>query len=544
MAFQNLLLPGSPFEFSGVTESLQTAILGERAIFDGFRLKILAFFYTLLFVTCSSVDFQFSPPLFGKEPMRSPKVSFVCAASVLFVLALSAPVDAQDIGDRVCVTSYFPTKIKEKKVGEVFEGSVHTIIATSGTKWCALEGVDGWLPLEYVMNLGDAEEYYTDRIKGNEKDYAAYAHRGMIHRENERLQEAFRDLNESLRIKKDNAATWSNRGVVYNAMGNRQKAVEDIAYAIKLNKNYARAYYNLGNVLYAGGAHDEAIKSYDKAVELRPKEAWFYINRASAKHDAGYTEDAEKDYAKSISINKRISDSHIGMSNIFLSQNDLDKALESAERAVDIQPKNAVSLNHRGWVLYKLGKIEDAMFDLNRAINYAPRLQLAYNNRAVCHVALGKLDEAIEDYNRCIELSGGDGTPTTLSNRAVAFEGQKEYKKAMTDFEKAIEIGEEVPEVLNGLAWFLAVCPDEDFRDGKKAVEYAKKAVKISGDKDWNFIDTLAAAFAENGDFDEAVKNQKKAVELAPEKDKSDYQARLKLYQSKEAYRSNVGKSS
>ena len=476
--------------------------------------------------------------------MRSFRFTVLGAASLLFVFGFNVSVDAQDVGDRVCVTASRPTKIKEKNVGNVFEGSVHTIIATSGGKWCALEGVNGWLPLEFVMNLGDAEEYYTDRIKSNEKDYAAYAHRGMIHRENEQLREAFRDLNNSLRINKENAATWSNRGVVYNAMGDRQKAVEDISHAIKLNKNYARAYYNLGNVLYAAGAHDEAIKSYDKAIELRPKEAWFYINRASAKHDAGYTDDAEKDYKESISINKRISDSHIGMSNIHLSQNDLEKALEFAERAVDIQPKNAVSLNHRGWVLYKLGKVDEAIFDLNRAINYAPRLQLAYNNRAVCQVALGNLEEAIEDYDRCIELSGGNGTPTTLSNRAVAYEGQREYKKAMDDFEKAIELGESVPEVLNGLAWFLAVCPDGDFRDGEKAVEYAKKAVKISGDEDWNIIDTLAAALAEKGDFDEAVKEQEKAVKLAPEKEKSDYQARLKLYQSKEAYRSNAGKSS
>ena len=488
-----------------------------------------------------TLDFSHLPN--GKVPMRSLKTNLL-TASFLFVFCFSTVVTAQDIGDRVCVTASRPTMIKEKKVGEVYEGGIHTIIATSGGKWCAIEGVNGWLPLEYVMNLGDALEYYTDRIKGNEKDYAAYAHRGMIHRENEELKNAFRDLNNSLRINKENAATWSNRGVIYNAMGERQKAVEDISYAIKLNKNYARAYYNLGNVLYAAGAHDEAIKNYDKAIKLRPKEAWFYINRASAKHDAGYTEDAQKDYEESISINKRVSDSHIGMSNIYLSQNDLDKALEYAERAVEIQPKNAVSLNHRGWVLYKLGKVDEAMFDLNRAINYAPRLQLAYNNRAVCHVALGDLDEAIEDYDRCIDLSGGTGTPTTLSNRAVAYEGQKEYKKAMADFEKAIEIGATVPEVLNGLAWFLAVCPDEDYRDGKKAVDYAKQAIKISGDKDWNFLDTLAAALAENGDFDEAVVNQKKAIKLAPEDDKSDYQARLKLYESKEAYRSNVGKSS
>ena len=476
--------------------------------------------------------------------MRNVQPPILSILIPIFVVLASGFAIGQDVGDRVCVTANYPTKVKEKKVGQVYEGGIHTIIAISGNKWCALEGLNGWLPLEYVMNLGDAEAYYSKRIKGNEKDYAAFAHRGMIHRENENLQEAFRDLNNSLRINKKNAATWSNRGVVYNELGNRGKAIEDIGYAIKLNKNYARAFCNLGNVFYAAGALDKAVENYDKAVELAPKEAWFYINRASAKHDAGNIKEARKDYEKSISINKRISDSHIGMSNIFLAENDLDKALESAERAVDIQPKNAVSLNHRGWVLYKLGKVEDAMFDLNRAINYAPRLQLAYNNRGVCNVALGNFDEAIEDYNRCIELSNGGAAPTTLGNRAVAYEGKQEYKKAIEDFEEALKTGETVPEVLNGLAWFLSVCPEEDYRDGEKAMDYAKKALKMSGDEDWNFLDTAAAVHAENGDFDKAVEYQKKALEFAPKKDQPDYQARLKLYESSKPYRSDVGKSS
>jgi tetratricopeptide (TPR) repeat protein len=475
--------------------------------------------------------------------MRKAKVQLL-SVLILLLGCLVGVSNAQDVGDRVCVTANYPTKIKEKKVGQVFEGSIHTIIALSGEKWCALEGVNGWLPLEYVMNLGDAEKYYTDRIKGNEKDFAAYAHRGMIHRENEQLREAFRDLNNSLRINKENAATWSNRGVVYNELGDRNKAIEDISHAIKLNKRYARAFCNLGNVYYAAGAHDEAIKNYDKAIELAPKEAWFYINRASAKHDAGYIVKARDDYKKSIEINKRISDSHIGMSNIYLAEDDLEKALECAEKAVDIQPKNAVSLNQRGWVLYKLGKVEEAVYDLNRAINYAPRLQLAYNNRGVCKVAQGKFEEAIEDYDRCIKLSKAGPTPTTLSNRAVAYGGMQEYKKAMTDFEEALEKGESVPEVLNGLAWFLSVCPEDDYRDGKKALEYAKQAVKMSGDDDWNFVDTLAAAHAEAGEFEEATKLQRKAVELAPEKNKADYETRLKLYEAEKPYRSDVGKSS
>jgi len=66
------------------------------------------------------------------------------------------PVRAQEIGDRVCVTGNFKTRIYRKEVDRVVEGSIYTVISKKG-KWCSLEGINGWLPLEYVMNLDDAE---------------------------------------------------------------------------------------------------------------------------------------------------------------------------------------------------------------------------------------------------------------------------------------------------------------------------------------------------------------------------------------------------
>ena len=449
---------------------------------------------------------------------------------------------AQEVGDRVCVTANFPTKIKSKKVGQVFEGSIHTVIAQSGGKWCALEGVEGWLPLQYVMNLEDAEKVYSKRINDSERDFAALAHRGMIHMENEKLNLAYLDLNNSLKVNKRNAATWSNRGIVFNAMGEFDKAVRDLEYAIKLNPKYANAYFNLGVVYYAVGEHEKSIKNYDKAIELNPKNPWYFISRGSAKIGSGDVDGAEKDYEKSLSINSRVSDAYVGLSNIYLARNDLEKAFKQADKAVEIQPKNAVSLNHRGWVAYKMDRLEDAMFDLNRAIRYAPKLSIAYNNRAICFVEKDEHDKAIEDYDKCIELSGGSAT--AFANRAVAYSGMGEYEKAVADFERAMELSPQMQEVYNGYAWFLATCPDEDFRDGKKALKFVEKTWAEGEDKDFNHVDTLAAVHAENGEFEKAVEMEKEAIKLANENEKADCEARLKLYESEKPHRSRVGKSS
>jgi hypothetical protein len=96
-------------------------------------------------------------------------------------------------------------------------------------------------------------------------------------------------------------------------------------------------------------------------------------------------------------------------------------------------------------------------------------------------------------------------------------------------------------EVLRYYAFFRATCPDADFRDATQAVEMAKKACELlpNGWKNGAYLSVLAAALAEAGDFDEAVRRQQEA--LADSKletsDRGEYEARLKLYREKKAFR-------
>ena len=91
----------------------------------------------------------------------------------------------------------------------------------------------------------------------------------------------------------------------------------------------------------------------------------------------------------------------------------------------------------------------------------------------------------------------------------------------------------------NERAWLLATCPEAAHRDGKRAVESATRACELTKWKHAGYVDTLAASYAETGDFDKAVHWQRKAVELLPKDsdERSGMEDRLKLYRNRTPYR-------
>jgi serine/threonine protein kinase/tetratricopeptide (TPR) repeat protein len=112
------------------------------------------------------------------------------------------------------------------------------------------------------------------------------------------------------------------------------------------------------------------------------------------------------------------------------------------------------------------------------------------------------------------------------------------YHNATTNFSRCLAIrkanvlgSDNAP--LNEFAWFLATFPDERFRDGMSAVSFAEKAVAATNHKNPAYLDTLAAAYAEAGQFTNAVATQREAITLLnSEEDKNAYGVRLRLYES------------
>jgi serine/threonine-protein kinase len=174
----------------------------------------------------------------------------------------------------------------------------------------------------------------------------------------------------------------------------------------------------------------------------------------------------------------------------------------------------------------------DPQDEAERELQFNEHLQTG-----VERLSASDFDGAEAEFSRAIRLmpNRADG----YSFRSMAYMEQKDYGKAVQDSLKALELDANESRSLNTLAWVMATCPDEKFRNGAQAVEYATKSCDLTNWRDGMIIDTLAAAYAETGDFQNAVFWQKRAIELGIPNpiEMRKMPERLKLYEEGKPFR-------
>jgi len=298
-----------------------------------------------------------------------------------------------------------------------------------------------------------------------------------------------------------NASLYASRALVWSIANDKQKVISDLTKAIQLGLQTPSVYINRGAAYATSGEYDRAIADYDKAIEKGYDHPSVFINRAVAHFAKG----------------------------------DANKAAEDFTRALEKNPKDEFARMQRGVAYQRLGQWDKAIADFNALIKMDEQNVEAISSRGFTHYLKGDSKQAVEDFTRVIELN--PQSALAYNNRGYNRQVIGQYEKALADFNKAIELDPDYALAYQNKAWLLATCPDADIRDGKRAIAAAKKAGELRDWKAITDIKSLAAAYAEVGEFDKAVQWQKKAVDMAEGEAKTAEQELLKLYQAEAPFR-------
>jgi tetratricopeptide (TPR) repeat protein len=238
------------------------------------------------------------------------------------------------------------------------------------------------------------------------------------------------------------------------------------------------AHNNLGIVLFGKGQLDDAIAHYQTTLEMQPN-FW----------DADYN-----------------------LGSALLGKGRVDEAIFYCDKAVRMQPNDPDAQVALANALLQKRRIDDAIVHYQKAVAIRPDYFLARSGLGHALLEKGKLDEAVEHSRAALLIQPNDADSHTVL--AIALDEKGQSAEAIEHYEKALMISPQSVSALNNLAWLLATGSNASLRNGVRAIQFAQQADQLSGGKNALVLRTLAAAYAEAGQFGKAIESTRAAMEL------------------------------
>jgi Tfp pilus assembly protein PilF len=207
--------------------------------------------------------------------------------------------------------------------------------------------------------------------------------------------------------------------------------------------------------------------------------------------------------------------------------------------AAAVTTNNDVADNNLGIVFLGQGKVDDAISLLQRATDLRPDNSPAHENLAKALLQEGQVTEALIHYRKLLELQPDNMEVHNIVGTVLVQQGR--IAEGVEEWQKVLAIQPDNGNATSNLAWVLATSPDQSIRNGTKAVQLAEQAVRISGGRIALLFRTLAAAYAENGQFSEAIETAQRGIELANSQGNpglaTELQSAIALYQQRQPFR-------
>ena len=280
------------------------------------------------------------------------------------------------------------------------------------------------------------------------------------------------------------ALTWRQSALYANAEALWQGA-------LAANPDCWPAHYNLGLARVRQGRVNEAIAHFQTALQIRS-------DLPAAHHNLG---------------------------SCYLQQGKVDEAIAQYQMALQIDPEYAEAQSNLGAALAQKGGVDEAIAHYRRALQLRPDYAEAHNNLGLALLQKGGVDEAIAQYQMALQLKPDYAEAHNNLGTALVQKGR--MAEAITQYQKALQLEPADPKTQNNLALLLATGAEVSLRNGDQAVQLARQANDLAGGKNPLYLRTLAAAYAEAGQFSDAMRAAQEAIQLAQAAGQSDLVARL-----------------
>ena len=418
--------------------------------------------------------------------------------------------------------------------------------------------LNGRVAMVYHANslFAAAEVCYDRAIALNPNDYRWYYLKGKLKMATKDANDALKKFEKSLSLKPDYVPTGINLGWVAISTNQLDPAEKGFKAALAAEPDSVPALTGLGNVEAKRNNHTKAIELYDKALSKLPncsvtlslKSASLKVlgkdDQAQALADQargsrqGFPPIADMLMSQLDTVaGGSVRDFQRGVQQLYAGQ--LDMADAYFKQCLENDPKHVGAHINIGFILLQKGQLDEALISFRKALELDPQNTEALFNAGSVLVRMGSAEEGAKHFRRALEADPTNSRAYDLW--AAALLTKKKYSEGFAVLREGVEKLPDDSKLANNLAWHLATCHDASARNGSEAVTLAEKVCNAAPQPVPGYLDTLAAAYAEVGQFDKAVESIRQAIELlrkmrVAEEVIADFDSRRALYASHKAY--------
>lgn len=390
-------------------------------------------------------------------------------------------------------------------------GAADLLASAPGLRRClaatgiVLVGSCFFLTRQQVGYWKDSYTMWNHTLAVTAFNHVAHNNLGQMYLTDKKMKEAIYHLQMAVQLSRNYADGHNCLGVALASVGQRAEATQQFAEAIRIAPNHVDAHVNLGAILSELGQKDEAITHYAEALRINPHHEKAHYNWGITLLEQGKTEEASRQFQEALRINPRSGISHHKLGQIALESQDFGLAGDHLARAANLLPEQA---------------------DVHADLGALRQLQ-------------GRLSEAIESLRAAVRLQPAEVEYRCMLGLALYDSGQ--VTNAEGQYQEALGLNPDWPRTDIQAALGFAADPDPARRNGKLAWQLARRACQATRFRQPEYLDTLGAALAELGRFDEAVAAGQQALEMAQKRGQAELatsvQGHLQLWKDRKPLR-------